>query len=290
MAWLGFRSSLFLAPVLLMASAGSAHAGLPECNYLRLEDVGSCEIRGDVECTGGCDDFGIYKKACATKLMRQCREECVLDPEPTCEDECTVQCNNECDIGVSITCQHNCFGECVGSCELTCQNSAEPEQCLASCEATCDGECDVQCGAAVDGDCYYHCIECCDGSCGAQANMTCQTTCQDREFETCEYEFRADCDASCSGDGALFCDNEYVLAGSQIPACVTALAAQGTAAVDLRVSGKVDTNVDLDFGSDSGGGGCSVAGAPEHTYSALFLIAAGAVAGSWLRRRQRNRG
>ena len=79
----------------------------------------------------------------------------------------------------------------------------------------------------VDESCYVHCIECCGGSCTAQANMDCQETCQDVEFEECEREFRADCMASCTGDGALFCDGDYVLAGSEIPVCIDALLARG---------------------------------------------------------------
>lgn len=223
-------------------SATDARAGIPECGGLRLESVGSCEIRGDLDCSASCEDLGIYKKACATKLHTVCRDVCTLDPEPTCTDECTEQCSQDCDRGVNVICIHNCFGECAGSCSASCEGADDVTQCMATCEATCDGECDIQCEAVVEGSCYQHCIECCGGSCGAQANMTCQQSCQEEEFETCEYEFRAECEGSCTGDGALFCDGEYVLSGEQMGPCFDALIRAGIEAVDLTF------DVDLDGG------------------------------------------
>ncbi len=53
--------------------------------------------------------------------------------------------------------------------------------------------------------------------------------CQDVEFEDCEHEFQADCSASCSVDGALFCDGQYVLSGSDLPGCIDALLERGVA-------------------------------------------------------------
>jgi hypothetical protein len=237
-------------------AAASAQAGVPECGNVRLEDAGSCEIKGSVQCQAGCSELGVYKKACATKLHTVCRSECTLSADATCTDSCTERCSADCDIGVNVICVHNCFGECVGACDVKCAAAEDREQCQATCEATCDGECDIKCKPLVDGDCYQHCIECCGGSCTAQANMDCQTTCQDEEFEECEYEFRAECDGSCSGSGALFCDGEYVLSGEELPACVNALVARGIGAVDLRGEASLEVKAgDVD-------GGCSVAGAP----------------------------
>lgn len=240
----------------VLFAAISAQAGVPECGNLRLEDVGSCEVKGNVQCQAGCNQLGVYKKACATKLHTVCRSECTLSADATCTDSCTERCSADCDIGVNVICVHNCFGECVGACDVQCAAASDREQCQATCEATCDGECDIKCRPLVDGSCYQHCIECCGGSCTAQANMDCQTTCQDEEFEDCEYEFRADCDGSCSGSGALFCDGEYVLSGGEIPACVEALAARGIGTVSL--SGEESFEVKPGAAS----GGCSVGGAP----------------------------
>lgn len=250
----GWKCWLLFAWAFALVSAlpATAQAGIPECGGIRLEDVANCEIRGELDCEAGCDDIGVYKKACATKLHTVCREECTLDAEPTCTDECTVSCESDCDRGVNITCIHNCFGECVGSCDATCDGADDPEQCRASCEATCDGECDIQCAPVVDASCYKHCIECCHGSCGAQANMDCQTNCQDEQFESCEYEFRADCSASCSGNGALFCDGEYVLAGDELWTCVNALLTRGIGALEGEVD--VSGEIDLSDGQITAGG------------------------------------
>lgn len=226
------------------ALASMAHAGVPECGDIRLEDAGSCEVRGSLDCEAGCGEVGVYKKACATKLQTVCKEECVLDPEPTCTDECTEQCSADCDAGVNVICIHNCFGECSGRCEFDCAKATDQAQCVATCEANCDAECDTKCRPLVSGSCYTHCIECCGGACTAQANMTCQNTCQEKQFEECEYEFRVDCDASCSGDGALFCDGEYALAGTAIPACAQALLANGIEIANFELEAGLDGGID----------------------------------------------
>jgi uncharacterized protein (TIGR03382 family) len=82
--------------------------------------------------------------------------------------------------------------------------------------------------------------------------MDCQTTCQDEEFEQCEYELKIDCDASCSAEGALFCDGEYMLSGSQLPACVEALIAQGIGGLEAEVT-ITPEGIDV----DSSLGGCT---------------------------------
>jgi hypothetical protein len=258
-----------------------ALAGIPECNNLRLEDVGSCRIEGDLECDAGCDRLGIYKKACATQLHEVCRSECTLSAEPTCTDDCTIRCSSDCDLGINITCQHNCFGECSGSCDTQCEGSNDEETCRASCEATCDGECDIQCAPVVNESCYVHCIECCGGSCGAQANMDCQETCQEEEFETCEYELEADCSASCSGSGALFCDGEYVMSGDEMIDCGQALVARGIATANLAANADIDFDTDgvkADLGGEGAAAGCSLgrdAKRDRFGTFALFALALG---------------
>jgi len=285
------RTTAIVAGFSALIWAAEAKAGVPECGDLRLEGAGSCELRGSLDCSASCDEFGVYKKACATKLHKTCRSECTLSANPTCQDECTVQCEADCDLGVNVICLHNCFGECVGSCDASCAGSADPETCVASCEATCDGECDTRCRPLVEGSCYKHCIECCGGSCTAQANMDCQTVCQEEEFEECEHEFRVDCQGQCSGDGAIFCDGEYVLGGTQIPACVSALAREGIAQIDLDIDG--EGTVDLGDGTAAGlgkvgGKGCALAGGNAKgglTSLALGLAALGWFAGRRNRRR-----
>ena len=253
-------SSALFAVVLTVGLSSEARAGVPECGNLRLEEAGNCELRGSVQCEGSCSKLGIYKKACATKLQRVCHQDCKLLAQPTCTDSCTGTCKSRCDRGENITCTHNCYGECKGSCNVACGGKPDVARCLASCEATCDGECDTKCAPVVDAPCYTHCIECCGGSCTAQANMDCQTTCQDKEFETCEHELEVDCKGSCSAKGAIFCGGEFVLAGDQVPACVSALAARGIATADLRVSVSLGTSSLPTTGGAKGGGGSWVGG------------------------------
>jgi hypothetical protein len=83
--------------------------------------------------------------------------------------------------------------------------------------------------------------------------MDCQTTCQDQQFETCENEFRANCSASCTGDGALFCDGEYVLSGSQLPGCAQALVNQGIGNLELKGSVSL-----ADLGNKAGKSSCQM--------------------------------
>lgn len=257
-----------------------AAAGVPECNNLRLQDVGDCELRGDVDCNVGCDELGVYKKACATELRTVCSSECTLSADATCEDDCTRSCTETCDRGENVICLHNCFDECVPNCDVTCADADDEAQCRASCEANCDAECDIKCKPLVDGDCYEHCIECCGGSCTAQANMDCQVSCQEEEFETCEHELRADCDASCSGTGAIFCDGEYVLSGEEIPACVTALAAEGIADIDLEAS----ASVSVDDGVAEGKGALGCSAGDSNAGSGLLAWVLLAVGVAWRRR------
>ncbi len=255
-------STLALGVALLAGPlAGMARAGLPECGNFRLEDAKRCEIRGKINCTAGCSELGVYKKACATKLHTVCRRDCTLSEQPTCTDSCTESCSADCSRGVNVICSHNCYRECVGSCDVKCTGAANVPQCRATCEATCDGECDIKCKPVVNASCYQHCVECCGGSCKAQANMDCQTTCQDKTFEDCEHEFRANCQASCSGQGALFCDGKYVLSGSDIPACAKAIVergiasnfnAQGAVMVQVDTGGKVGCRMAPLGGRDSG--------------------------------------
>ena len=96
----------FALTLAVLTSAPLAHAGIPECGGIRLEDVSSCEIRGSLDCQASCDELGVFKKACATRLHNVCRSECTLAAEPTCTDECTVQCESDCDRGINITCIH----------------------------------------------------------------------------------------------------------------------------------------------------------------------------------------
>ena len=137
-------------------------------------------------------------------------------------------------------------------------------------------------GADPDGEPRTeHCVECCHGSCTADSNMDCQTTCQDKQFEECEHEFRANCEGSCSGDGALFCNGTYIISGSQIPACVQALAAQG-----INVKAEAHVNIGPDgINGDVAAGVCSYSPGKKASFAAPFVALAAAA--GWLARRRK---
>jgi MYXO-CTERM domain-containing protein len=263
-----------------LTTALPASAGVPDCGNIRFEGLSNCEVVLTAECNASCDELGIYKTACATKLVPVCQQQCTLSATPTCTDSCTTQCQTDCDNGVNVICSHNCFAECTVSRDVDCASAADPTQCSATWDANCDAECDAQC-VTVDGGCYQHCIECCDGSCTADANMDCQTTCQDVEFEQCEQEFRASCQASCTGDGALFCDGTYIVSGSQIEACVKALAAEG---IEVKAEASVSLGPDGVEG-DLTAGICAFSPAKKASFGAPF--AALAAAAAWLARRRK---
>ena len=255
-----------------------ASAGVDACGDIRFDELANCEVRLSGQCTASCSELGVYKTACATKLVPVCKTDCTLSANATCTDSCTTTCKTDCDNGVNVICSHNCFAECTTTRDAKCGGAADAAQCAATWDANCDSECDAQC-VTVDGGCYNHCIECCGGSCTADANMDCQTTCQNKSFEVCEQEFRADCDASCSGDGTLFCGGKYILSGSQIPACVKALLEQG---IMVKAEAKVTIGPD---GIKSAVGLCSFSPGDSSSVAAPFALFAAAA--GWIARRRK---
>jgi hypothetical protein len=268
--------------IVCLTTALPASAGVDQCGNIRFEGLSNCEVRVTAECTAGCSELGIYKTACATKLVPVCKKECTLSATPTCTDSCTTQCKTDCDNGVNVICSHNCFVECTTGRDAKCSSAADASQCSATWEANCESECDAQC-VTVSGGCYQHCIECCGGSCTADANMDCQTTCQDMVFEECEHEFRANCDASCSGEGSLFCGGKYIISGSQLQACVDALLEKG---ITVKAEGEISIGPDGVKGNATGGV-CTYGPGNKASLAAPFAAFAAAV-GWFSRRRKRS--
>jgi hypothetical protein len=270
--WMGIAACL--------TTALPAKAGLPECGNIRFEGLSNCEVQVTANCNASCSKFGIYETACATKLVPVCSQQCTLSATPMCSDKCNTQCKSDCDNGVNVICAHNCFAECTTERDTKCASDTNPSQCAATWNANCDAQCDSKC-VTVDGGCYQHCIECCDGSCTADANMDCQNVCQDQLIKDCEHEFQADCSASCTGDGALFCNGEYIISGSQLQTCLKALAAQG---IQVKAEAKVTIGPDGINGGITGGL-CSYSPASKGTLAAPF--AALAMAAGWFARRRK---
>ncbi len=269
---LGVVASLF--------AALPANAGMPECGNIRFEGLSNCEVRVTAACDASCSELGIYKTACATKLVTTCGPQCTLAAVPTCTDSCTVSCKSDCDNGINVICAHNCFDECTVTRDASCAGKTDTAQCAATWNANCDKECGAKC-VTVDGGCYNHCIECCDGSCTADANMDCQDVCQTNQIEQCKQEFRANCSASCSGDGALFCNGEFIIAGSQLESCMNALIAQG-----ITVKAEANVTIGPDgINGDLSAGLCSYS--PDNKGSLAAPFALFAMAAGWFARRRK---
>ncbi|MEO5729089.1 MAG: hypothetical protein ABI134_15995, partial [Byssovorax sp.] len=75
-----------------LTTALPASAGVEACGDIRFEGLSNCEVRLTGECTASCSELGIYKTACATKLVPVCKQECSLSATPTCTDSCTTTC------------------------------------------------------------------------------------------------------------------------------------------------------------------------------------------------------
>lgn len=265
----------------LSAALPANAEAVPECGNVRFEGLSNCEVRVNAECDAGCSKLGIYDVRCATKLVTVCDQTCTLTGTTGCSDMCNTQCKSDCDNGVNVICAMNCFGECTVDRDAQCAIATNQAQCKATWDANCDSKCDAKC-VTVDGGCYQHCIECCDGSCTAEANMDCQQTCQQKEFQTCDKEFQAECSASCTGDGSLFCNDTFIVSASQIPACINALAAKG-----VQVKAEANVSIGPDgINGDISAGLCSYS--PQTKTSLAAPFAALAAAAGWLARRRRN--
>ena len=108
-----------------LTAALPASAGVDACGDIRFEGLGNCEIRLKAECSASCSELGIYKTACATKLVPVCKTECSLSATATCTDGCTTTCKSDCDNGVNVICSHNCFAECTTTRDAKCASATD---------------------------------------------------------------------------------------------------------------------------------------------------------------------
>jgi hypothetical protein len=66
-----------------LTTALPASAGVEECGDIRFDGLSDCEVRLSAQCTAGCSELGIYKTACATKLVPVCKTQCTLSATST---------------------------------------------------------------------------------------------------------------------------------------------------------------------------------------------------------------
>ncbi len=268
----------------LLCASSTAHAtGIPECNGLTIDSLGSCELRVDADCRASCS-IDVTYHSCSTIRATECRDVCTEVPG---EGECDVQevCEEQCSTR-DFTCASNCASECGDDCQYSCNDADDVQQCLTGCQASCNLECDNRCPRVpVGGSCVDHCVECMGATCKAWANMDCQLECQDVEYEQCQRDIEGGCEASCNGSGAIFCDGQIIAFGDQLTECAQALVERG-ASFELEVEAEVELDL---FGGDSEAGlGCAVG--PNGSGDPLdFLAPLGLALGLGLTRRRRRR-
>lgn len=213
----GLAASLAFAP---LAQA----KGLDACGNLYFEAEGNfeCEVYVDPpECKAKCEPL-TFEAECAAELQVGCEGECNVTAEASCTSSCQGSCEASCSGG-EFDCEAYCEGNCTADCDAQCSASSNKGECRASCEATCQGECAAGCNVQQP-DCQAQCQGCCSGECTAEVNMDCQIDCQASGYVDCKAQLQGGCEAQCdSGDGAMFCDGQYVQA-TNIDDCAAALA------------------------------------------------------------------
>lgn len=211
-----------------------AHAGIGACGNINIEANAECELEAGVSCEAGCT-LDAFNATCAADLEVECGGMCNASIEAGCEADCSGSCMASCmgDPG-SFECAGSCKADCGGSCSASCEGSENGAECMASCEATCGAECDASCEVTPpEASCMAKCDASCSGSCQAEANLDCQVMCQAEGYAECKVEIEGECKADCMGDGALYCDGEYIDHGGNLEECVNAL----KALFDIEVSG-----------------------------------------------------
>jgi hypothetical protein len=121
--------------------------------------------------------------------------------------------------------------------------------------------------------------------------MDCQTQCQAQGFAQCSANLQGGCQIDCKGDGALFCDGQYVDQGGHAQACIDALNAY--LKEHVQVSGSASGNCTNGVCSGQAQGNAKVTcqfAPPLGDSSAEALAVIGAAIGLGAARRRSRRG
>lgn len=230
------RSSLsVLLPSVALAAAAlwttNANAGLGACGDIHVEASAECEVLVGVECEAQCRPVS-FEAQCAAELYAACEADCQGSIEVGCSGTCEADCNAECSVDPGrFDCKANCFAEGRASCEGSCSDS----QCYASCEATLEAECSASCDVVPpSAECTGRCEASCEGYCQARSDLQCQIDCQAGGYVDCQASLSGGCEAECNGEGALFCDNQYIDHGGNLQECIDSL----RALLDIEVMGE----------------------------------------------------
>ena len=253
----------------LVAAPTAQAKGLDECGdlYFQAEGEFECEVYVDPpECKAKCEPLS-FQAECAAELKVGCDGQCNLQADVECTASCETSCTAEC-MGGNFDCEAHCEGSCVADCDAQCAGSANGGECRASCEATCQGECGASCNV-TEPSCEAQCSGSCQGSCEAEVNMDCQVDCRAEGYVSCEANLQGGCEVQCdSGDGAMFCDGQYVQS-TNIDDCAAALAA----AFDIEVQYYADA--ECSGNSCKAEAGCSCATVPTDSEFSFGLLVLG---------------
>ena len=234
------RSLMVVGSVVLSLGATTARAELTECGGIYLRSDSKCEYRKQQECMTTCMPETV-QTSCVAKVYKGCETSCTVSASTSCTTGCSASCTTDCQTQAATPAPKNCMGLCVSRCQDDCkQGGAHGACCGHNCSARCEQECkNMPEPVAQPAQCGTTCTNACSGSCTAQANTECQITCQDQMYTECQTEEVQVCQTTCmDGDGAIFCDGQYVDAEDR-PSCASQLKTE----LKIDVAIKAVTNV-----------------------------------------------
>ncbi|MDB4989965.1 MAG: uncharacterized protein JWN04_5143 [Myxococcaceae bacterium] len=206
------RGSMVLGSMLLSLGAATARAELTECGGIYLSSDSKCEYRKQQECTTTCMPETV-QTSCVAKVYKGCETSCNVSSSSTCTSGCSASCTTDCQTQAATPTPKDCMGLCVSGCQDDCKQGGEHGACCShNCSERCEHECKgMPAPVAQPAQCGTTCTNACAGSCTAQANTDCQIACQDQMYTECQTEEIQVCQTTCmDGDGAIFCDGQYV--------------------------------------------------------------------------------
>ena len=176
--------------VVLPASASASKSAA--CGGIDLDAMGECHFELSASCQGACD---------ATSFQLRCDGQCNASASAECTGQCQGQCLADCQVDPGqFECSASCRSECVARADAQCGCEGQSQ---AQVEASCSAQCDAQCQlVAPSASCESQCSACCSASCDVEANVNCSLD--------CAAELEGSCNVDCQGNGALFCDGQYV--------------------------------------------------------------------------------
>jgi hypothetical protein len=280
-----FASSI--AGLCLLAPA-PAHAGLAACGNINVEAESNCEVKTGIECAADCTPISV-QAACSAELQVTCNGKCTASASVECSGSCEADCVGECEVDPpKLDCKADCNLKADAQCQGECSAAANKAQCAASCKATFAAECDASCtGKPPSATCQAKCQASCKGSCQAEARASCQVDCQTDAYAGCEAKIKGHCDVDCSstGDGAVYCDGQYIDHGGNLQECINALKA-----INVQVEGSAEGSCSEGecHGSAEGSASCALGG-PTNDAGGGVLLALGTALGLGHLRRSRRR-